>query len=300
MTLNNLLASPGFAAWLEGEPLDIGQPAAHARGQAARGHLLHRAPQRRRAHVLRLAPAQPDARLDAHAVRHHQPARAALHGRDLRLLPAGGEPAVEDAAADAAQAGPRLRPGRGARHAEPGGPRLQGALQHRHLVHRPAADRARQGARARRPRRRGGRRGKASTAAELERILSGLWQPRLPDEQRARGPPRGLPDPLGHVLSARAADAQPDQDADGSAARRRRRARPPRARPLPPRAVARPPPRRPRPRVEGASGRSCRPTSLSISSRCVAPRPRDRRSSTGPCSSGRPRSGWPTPRARWT
>ncbi len=36
---------------------------------------------------------------------HDQPARAALHGRDLRLLPAGREPAVEDADADAAQAG---------------------------------------------------------------------------------------------------------------------------------------------------------------------------------------------------
>ena len=36
MPLNNLLAAPGFEAWMEGEPLDIGQPAAHARGQAAR------------------------------------------------------------------------------------------------------------------------------------------------------------------------------------------------------------------------------------------------------------------------
>ena len=47
------------------------------------------------------------ARVDARAVRHHEPARHPLHGRDLRLLPAGGEPAVEAAAAHAAQAGAR-------------------------------------------------------------------------------------------------------------------------------------------------------------------------------------------------
>ena len=38
-----------------------------------------------------------------------QPARAALHGRDLRLLPADRQAAVQEAAADAAQAGARLR-----------------------------------------------------------------------------------------------------------------------------------------------------------------------------------------------
>ena len=37
--------------------------------------------------------------------RHHQPARAALHGRDLRLPPADRESAVEKADADSAQAG---------------------------------------------------------------------------------------------------------------------------------------------------------------------------------------------------
>ena len=91
-----------------------------------------------------------------------EPARAALHGRDLRLLPAGREPAVEAAAADAAEAGARLRAGRRARHAEPGRPRLQGPVEHRHLVHRPAADRARQGARARRAGGRGGVRARST------------------------------------------------------------------------------------------------------------------------------------------
>ncbi len=144
----------------QGEPLDIGRMLC-TRPRASRAiaifSIAHLA--RRRAHVLRLAPAEPDARLDARAARHDEPARAPLHGRDLRLLPARRQPAVEAAAADAAQAGARLRPRRRAGDAEPGRPRLQGAVQRRHVVHRPAADRARQGARARRAGRRGRRRG---------------------------------------------------------------------------------------------------------------------------------------------
>ena len=48
MTLNNLLASPGFAAWIEGEPLDVGAAALHARGAAAALDPLDRAPVRTR------------------------------------------------------------------------------------------------------------------------------------------------------------------------------------------------------------------------------------------------------------
>ena len=36
MALNNLLAAPGFSAWMEGEPLDVQRLLLHARGQAAR------------------------------------------------------------------------------------------------------------------------------------------------------------------------------------------------------------------------------------------------------------------------
>ena len=124
---------------------------AHARRTAARGGVLDRAPERRRADVLRVAAAQRDPRLGAHAVGHDEPARAALHGRNLRLPAAGGQPAVQGADAAAAEAGARLRPGRRARDAEPRRSGLQGAVQHRHLVHRAPADRARQGARARGP-----------------------------------------------------------------------------------------------------------------------------------------------------
>ena len=62
--------------------------------------------------------------------------------------------------------------GRRARHAESGRSRLQGAGEHRHVVPRPAADRARQGARARRPGRRGA--GSASIAPRRIVILSAL------------------------------------------------------------------------------------------------------------------------------
>ncbi len=177
MAINNLLASPGFAVLAGRRAARHPEHALHAGRQAAHGDLLDRAPRRLRAHVLRLAAAQPDARLDALATGHEQPARAALHGRDLRLHAADGEAAVEEADADAAQAGPRLRRGRGSGDPESGRSRLQGAVQHRHLVHRPAADRARQDARARRARGRRGGRGSASTAAR--------WKRRSPDSASA-------------------------------------------------------------------------------------------------------------------
>ena len=67
-------ASPGFEAWSQGEPLDC-DAALHHRRQTAHLDLLHRPPRRRRAHVLRLAAAQPGARVDARPDRHVEPAR---------------------------------------------------------------------------------------------------------------------------------------------------------------------------------------------------------------------------------
>ena len=136
------------------------------------------------------------------------------------FFPPVANPPSKTAAAHPAQAGARLRGGRGAGHPEPGGSRLQGPVQHRHLVHRAAADRARQGARARRPRGRGGQRGPGLRPRGARAHPLRALEPRLPDEQRARGSPGGVREPLGDVLPARAADARPDQDADGRAARR--------------------------------------------------------------------------------
>ena len=61
----------------------------------------------------------------------------------------------------AAEAGARVRHRHRPRVAEHGGSRLQGPRERRDLVPGPAADRARQGARARRARRRGGRRARS-------------------------------------------------------------------------------------------------------------------------------------------
>jgi len=93
MKLNNLIASPGFAAWLEGEPLDIQRMFYTPEGKPRLQHLQHRPSQRHRAHVLRLAADESTARLDARAKRHHQPARAVLHGRDLWLSATDRKPA---------------------------------------------------------------------------------------------------------------------------------------------------------------------------------------------------------------
>ena len=80
LKFNNLLASPGFATWLEGPPLDIAKMLHTPAGKPRHLDLLHRPSRRRRAHVFRQPAAQPDARLDALAERHHLAARAALHG----------------------------------------------------------------------------------------------------------------------------------------------------------------------------------------------------------------------------
>ena len=188
MTLNNLLASPAFAAWMEGEPLDIQRLLYTPDRQAAAVDHVDRPSVRRRADVLRHDPAERNPGLDAHAARH-----VAACGRLLYMdevfgyFPPTGQSAGEDADAHAAQAGPRVRPGRRAGDAEPGRPRLQGTVERRHLVPGPAANRARQGPRARRAGRRVGRgRARRSIAQKMEATLAGARQPRLPDEQRAR------------------------------------------------------------------------------------------------------------------
>ena len=90
-------------------------------------------------------------------------------------------------------------------------------------------------------------------------------QPRVPAEQRARGRPGRLRDALGDVVPARPADALADQDADGSRARNQAaagagRRRPPRAAAA--RAVGRRaagPPSRGAPALRARAGRGRRP-----------------------------------------
>ncbi len=155
MRCNHLLASPTFAAWLDGEPLEINRllTAPDGRPRISILSIAHLGESERMFFVTTLLNEMVG--VGALAVRHLEPARAALHGRDLRLLPAHRDAAVEEADAHPAQAGAGVGPRRRAGDAEPSRPRLQGPRQHRHLVPGPAADRARQAARARRT---GGRR----------------------------------------------------------------------------------------------------------------------------------------------
>ena len=120
------------------------EAAVHGRRQAARRDHLDRAPERCRAHVRRDADRERTRGVDAPAVGHDQPAGGLLHGRSVRVLPALGHAAFEAAVAHADEAGARIRSRRGARDAEPGGPGLQGTRQRGYLVHRTAADGARQ------------------------------------------------------------------------------------------------------------------------------------------------------------
>ena len=205
MALNGLLASPGFSAWTEGEPLDVQRLLWTAEGKPriAILSIAHLGDAERMFFVTMLLNeviawmrAQPGTR---------EPARAALHGRGVRVLPADREPALEDADADAAQAGARVRSRRRARDPEPRRPRLQGPRQRGHVVPRAAPDRARQAPRPRRARGRLGRRvAGRSIAARVDKLLSGLEEAHLPDEQRPRVGAGALRDPLDALVPPRA------------------------------------------------------------------------------------------------
>ena len=69
MSINALIASPGFEVWTQGEPLDVGVVLADAARQAARLDLFDRASRRQSADVLRRAAAECGRRVDADADR---------------------------------------------------------------------------------------------------------------------------------------------------------------------------------------------------------------------------------------
>ena len=150
LRLNGLLASPSFAAWTQGVPFDIDRLLTSPDGQARRGDRHDRPPLRSRAPVRHLAAAREARHVDAPSERHHRPPRAHVHGRGRGLRAADRGATVEEADPHAAQAGARVRRRPRAVDAEPGRPRLQGDLERRHLDDRAAADRAGQGAPARR------------------------------------------------------------------------------------------------------------------------------------------------------
>ncbi len=212
--LNTLLASPTFEAWRRGAPLDVDAwlaPRADGRTQATIVSVAHLDDDERRL-VLGVVLEQFLAWVRTQAGTHH-PARAARLRRGLRLRAAAPrEPADQEAAALAHEAGARLWSRCARRHAEPDGPRLPRAVQRRRVVRRPPADRRRpracrrghvECARRRRLRARRGRRRDQAPRAEVVRRA-----------QRASGAGRGAaPVEDNAVVAARADDAR------GSAAR---------------------------------------------------------------------------------
>ena len=199
LRFNSVLASPGFDVWLDGAPLDVGAMLHDAAGKPgiAVVSIAHLGDAERMLVVSLVL----NALLEWTRRQTGTGSLRALlvHGRSVRLPAAGRQPAVQAAAADAAQAGARLRRRHRAGDAEPGRPGLQGAVEHRHLVPRQAADRARQEPRARRPggsheRPRPRHTGQDAVVAQ---------EARVPDAQRARQRAGGVRDPVDAVVPAR-------------------------------------------------------------------------------------------------
>jgi hypothetical protein len=146
MKLNNLLASPGFGVWLEGEPLDIQRMYFTPEGKPRISIfcISHLSDTERMFFVSLLMNQllgwmrQPE--------RHHQLACAVLHGRDFWLPPTHRQSAVEEANDDTAKAGAGVWVGPAVRHAEPGGFGLQSVIEHRDLVFGTIANGARHAA----------------------------------------------------------------------------------------------------------------------------------------------------------
>ena len=177
MQLNNLLASPGFAAWMEGEPLDVAAAAA-TRRRASRASSIFSIAHLTDAERMFFVSLLLERRCSAGCARSRarRSLRAILYMDEIfGYFPPVANPPSKRPLLTLLKQARAFGAGRRAGDAEPGRPRLQGAVERRHLVHRPAADRARQGARARRPRRRGGRsRRHVRPQRRWSRLIAGL------------------------------------------------------------------------------------------------------------------------------
>ena len=94
--LNTLLASPAFAAWREGEPLDVDELLydGHGRPRVSVLSIAHLPDRERMFFVTLLLERSPI--LDAPARGDRQPAGSAVHGRDLRVLSSVRRAALEE------------------------------------------------------------------------------------------------------------------------------------------------------------------------------------------------------------
>ena len=145
MQLNGLMASPSFASWMEGAPLDI--PSMlwddEGRPQGAILYIAHLSDEERQFVVtlvlsklitwMRSQPGSGELRMLTYM------------DEVFGFVPPDRDPARQEADPHAAQAGEGLRCRDAAVDPEPRRPRLQGHVERRHLVCRPPPDRARQG-----------------------------------------------------------------------------------------------------------------------------------------------------------
>ena len=157
MALNNIIASPSFGAWMKGEPLDIGA-------------MLHTPDGKPRHSIFYIAHLSDAERMFFVTILLEQIIswmRAQPGTTSLRALlymdevfgyfPPTANPPSKRPMLTLLKQARAFGAGRRADHAEPGGPGLQGPDQRRHLVHRQAAGRARQGPPDGRPGERPGR-----------------------------------------------------------------------------------------------------------------------------------------------
>ena len=185
MRLNNLLAAPGVRRVDAGRAAGVAGCSTPPEGKPRMSimSIAHLGDAERMFFVS--MPAQRAPRLDARPNPAPPACAPSVHGRNLRLLSAGGNPPIQGADADPAVKQARAYGVGWCCDAESGRPRLQRALQHRHVVPRPLADRTRQSPGDGRP---GGR---SSQPATFDRTEDGAnarraGESRLPDEQRAR------------------------------------------------------------------------------------------------------------------
>ena len=216
MALNNLLASPGFAAWMEGEPLDIRR-------------LLFTAEGKPRVSIFSIAHLSDAERMffvtlllnQVLGWMRKQPGTTSLRAivymdEIFGYFPPVANPPSKAAAAHAAEAGARVRRRRRARDAEPGRSRLQRRCR---MPARGSSAGCRRSAIKAAPRSTVSKSVAASAGGAFDREATSAGSPAspsaVPDAQRPRGSARRLRKPLGDVVPAWAADARTDQDAHG-------------------------------------------------------------------------------------
>ena len=219
MSLNNLLAAPGFASWLEGEPLEVGSilrtPAGKPR--VAIFSIAHLSDAERMFFVTLLLN-QTLAWMRAQS--GTTSLRAILYMDEI----AGYFPPVATPPAKAPLL-TLLKQGRAFGLGVVLATQNPVDLDYKGLANTGTWFLGRLQTERDKARVLEGLEGAAASASQkfdrgrMEQTLAGARQPRVPAQQRARGRARGVRDALGALLPARPADARPDQDADGPEAR---------------------------------------------------------------------------------